>query len=51
MVEVVRATVLALHKFRLVSNLSTGLLEGDGLQKGTQNFVHLSVYGMWQKQH
>ena len=46
MVKVVRATVLALHKFRLVSNLSTGLLEGDGLQKGTQNFVHLSVYGM-----
>lgn len=36
MVEVVKATVLALHKFRLVSNLSTGLLESDGLQKGTK---------------
>ena len=46
MAKVVRATVLAPHKFRLVSNLSTGLLEGDGLQKGTQNFVHLPVYGM-----
>ena len=46
MVEVVRATVLALQKPRLVSNLSTGLLESDGLQKGTQSFVHLSVYGM-----
>ena len=46
MVEVVKATVLALRKFRLVSNLSTRLLEGDGLQKGTQNFVHLPVYGM-----
>ena len=46
MVKVVKATALALHKLRLVSNLSTGLLEGDGLQKRTQNFVHLSVYSM-----